>query len=55
MKKHLILVLCLIGLLSSCNNSGMIKTPTPPRAKGQTDVLELRADPIPVVRVAFIG
>ncbi|MDR1951122.1 MAG: Gfo/Idh/MocA family oxidoreductase [Bacteroidales bacterium] len=56
MKKHLILVLCLIGLLSSCNNNcGMIKTHTPPRPKGQIDVLELRADPIPVVRVAFIG
>ncbi len=27
----------------------------PPRAEGQHDVLQLRCDPIPVVRVAFIG
>ena len=27
----------------------------PPRPKGQTDVIGLRCDPIPVVRVAFIG
>lgn len=33
----------------------MIKTPTPKRAKGQTDVLRLALDPIPTVRVAFIG
>jgi len=56
MKKYLILALCLTALLSSCkNDSGMIKTHTPPRPKGQTDVLELRADPMPVVRIAFIG
>ncbi len=33
----------------------MIKTPTPPRPAGQSDVIELRTDPIPVVRVGFIG
>lgn len=33
----------------------MIKTPTPPRPAGQKDVLELRTEPLPVVRVAFIG
>jgi len=33
----------------------MIKTPTPPRPAGQKDVLELRTDPLPVVRIAFIG
>jgi predicted dehydrogenase len=33
----------------------LIKTPTPPRPAGQKDVLKLTADPIPVVRVAFIG
>nr|WP_245712087.1 Gfo/Idh/MocA family oxidoreductase [Flavobacterium gillisiae] len=33
----------------------MIKTPTPKRAKGQTDVLRLAIAPIPTVRVAFIG
>jgi len=34
---------------------GMIEFPVPARAKGQTDVLGLRCDPIPTVRVAFIG
>lgn len=34
---------------------GMIVFPEPKPAKGQTDVLQLRCDPIPVVRVAFIG
>ena len=33
----------------------MIKTATPKRAKGQTDVLRLAIAPIPTVRVAFIG
>jgi predicted dehydrogenase len=33
----------------------MIKTPTPARAKGQTDVLRLATAPLPTVRVAFIG
>ena len=34
---------------------GMLEFATPKREKGQTDVLQLRCDPIPVVRVAFIG
>ncbi len=34
---------------------GLIKTPAPARAAGQTDVLELKTTPIPTVRVAFIG
>ncbi len=44
-----------------CNNnnnvaeSNIIKTVTPERPAGQTDVLELKCDPIPVVRVGFIG
>ncbi len=29
--------------------------PEPPRPEGQTDVIELRADPIDTVRIAFIG
>ncbi|AOW11421.1 Gfo/Idh/MocA family protein [Flavobacterium gilvum] len=33
----------------------MIKTPTPKRPKGQTDVLRMACAPIPTVRVAFIG
>lgn len=33
----------------------LIPTPTPARAAGQTDVIELACDPIPNVRVAFVG
>lgn len=66
MRKFLFLFI-IIGLLgyscSSTNSTGkteisgsyMIKTPTPAHAAGQTDVLQLRVDPIPTVRVAFIG
>lgn len=52
--------ICLI--LVGCNTtknekelSRVISTPVPERAAGQTDVLLLKADPIPTVRVAFIG
>lgn len=41
--------------LQSREQSSVIKTPTPARTEGQTDVLELKTDPIPIVRVAFIG
>ncbi|MBP1676510.1 MAG: hypothetical protein H6Q20_1069 [Bacteroidetes bacterium] len=33
----------------------IIKTQTPPRPAGQKDVLQLRCEPIPTVRIAFIG
>ncbi|MDX1271415.1 Gfo/Idh/MocA family oxidoreductase [Bizionia paragorgiae] len=58
----LLLVLALTML--SCNTtqpatqsstSPVIKTEVPVRAAGQKDVLRLTADPIPVVRVGFIG
>ena len=68
MKKYtIILFVAMMGWsLSSCNsvgvNSGSGKTNTdaaisaePPRPKGQTDVIGLRCDPVPTVRVAFIG
>ena len=35
--------------------NGVIVFAEPQRAEGQQDVLQLRCDPIPVVRVAFIG
>jgi len=51
-----ICLFCLIALLSGCTEkNGMINTPTPPRPTEQTDVLQLTAEPLPVVRVAFIG
>lgn len=59
--KKLITLFSVCLLLFSCNSqqpkeqSYVIKTPTPERPAGQTDVLELRTDPLPTVRVAFIG
>lgn len=55
-------ILFIIGLLVfSCSNqqskeqSRIINTPTPERPIGQTDVLELRSEPLPTVRIAYIG
>ena len=57
MNRFFIFILGIICLFTSCNRevSKMIETPTPTRQAGQTDVLQLRAEPIPVVRIAFIG
>jgi len=57
MKSKLIFILSIISLLLSCNKgvTTMIETPAPSRPAGQTDVLELQTDPLPVVRIAFIG
>ncbi|MDR2086071.1 MAG: Gfo/Idh/MocA family oxidoreductase [Dysgonamonadaceae bacterium] len=47
-----------ITLSWSCKKEALaqfIETPAPPRPAGQTDVLGLRCDPLPTVRVAFIG
>lgn len=47
---------CLLALTTvSVTEAQVIKTPTPKRTKGQKDVVELRCDPIPTVRVAVIG
>ncbi len=54
--KNFIFIFSLATLFFSCGNStGMIETPVPSRPSGQTDVIQLTADPMPVVRVAFIG
>ena len=58
MKKTLaLLAACL--LLMSCGQQkempGIIPTPAPERPAGQTDVLQLKCDPIPVVRIGFVG
>ena len=58
MRPYFSFILSIICLFSSCNSGvklQMIETPTPLRPAGQTDVLQLKTDPIPVVRVAFIG
>lgn len=47
--------LFVIGCSQQQSNSKLILTHAPERAAGQTDVLLLRADPLPIVRVAFIG
>lgn len=58
MKKILFLLLagCITMSISQQSKAlNVIKTPVPERPAGQTDVLELRTDPLPIVRVAFIG
>jgi predicted dehydrogenase len=49
------MLLLLIGCASPQQESGMIQTPAPARPAGQTDMVQYAADPIPVVRVGFIG
>ncbi len=58
--KHFSLLIIAGVLLVGCNQkpqeqSRVIKTDVPARSAGQTDVLELKTDPLPVVRIAFIG
>ena len=58
MKTHLVLIFCSICLFFGCKDGAsvrMIQTATPSRPAGQTDVLKLTAEPIPVVHVAIIG
>jgi predicted dehydrogenase len=58
MKRNFFFIL-FVACLSFCGTKGMmaqmIETPAPARPAGQTDVLQLKCDPIPNVRVAFIG
>jgi len=51
--KSLLIICFFLGWVEL--SAQMIKTHSPKRAKGQTDVLELATAPIPNVRVAFIG
>ncbi len=60
----MVIISLLIGI-SACTNQPVDNEnapftaqnlfPEPPRAEGQTDVIELRCDPIDTVRIAFIG
>ncbi|PRZ24190.1 Gfo/Idh/MocA family protein [Flavobacterium granuli] len=51
--KFFLIACLLVGWANA--SAQMIKTPTPKRPKGQTDVLSLATAPLPTVRVAFIG
>ncbi|MDR0711534.1 MAG: Gfo/Idh/MocA family oxidoreductase, partial [Prevotellaceae bacterium] len=42
-------------MLNSCQKGNVITVAEPARPAGQTDVLQLTCDPIPTVRVGFIG
>jgi hypothetical protein len=55
--KDILLVAFAIAYMTGCNSHSnkMIILNEPPRSTGQTDVIELRCEPIPVVRVGFIG
>lgn len=55
MKKNLLILFSLFFVSISILAQGLIKTPTPARPAGQQDVLQLRTEPIPTVRIAFIG
>ena len=63
MRKVTLLFLALSTIFTICcsspkqrgNNSYLIETPAPSRPAGQQDVLALTTDPIPNVRIAFIG
>jgi predicted dehydrogenase len=57
--KNLLLSICMLMLLlAGCKEAQqvqVIKTAVPVRPQGQTDVLQLSTEPLPTVRVAFIG
>jgi predicted dehydrogenase len=53
-KMKLVLLACLLMVIANVS-AQMIKTATPKRAKGQTDVLRLATTPLPTVRIAYIG
>lgn len=53
--KNSLMLLLMLLIVTPAAMAKVIKTPTPKRPKGQTDVVGLRCDPIPTVRVAVIG
>lgn len=55
MKKTIICLLAVACVAVSGAWAQMVKTPAPQRPAGQKDVLQLACEPIPTVRVAFIG
>lgn len=55
MKKLFPLLFAILLLATSCDNASQTTALEAPRPEGQKDVLGLAVDPIPVVRVGFIG
>ena len=58
--KKVFFIFSIVVLITAiaCENSKkntLITLPTPAREAGQTDVLELRCEPLPVVRIGFVG
>src|SRR6478736_7113010 len=51
--KSTLIICCMLGWIGA--SAQMIKTPTPKRPAGQTDVLRLATPAIPTVRIAIIG
>lgn len=59
-KTAFLLIACLVLAGNACTKQSkeqdrVIRTQVPVRPDGQTDVLQLKADPLPTVRIAFIG
>lgn len=57
MKRNILAVLLTFCFFFNWNaiSAQLISTPTPPRPSGQKDVLELKTEALPTVRVAFVG
>ena len=55
MTSFLVLWSLLVSVFTFAQTSRMIMTPEPPRPEGQRDALELACEPIPTVRVGFVG
>ncbi len=54
-RSFLVIVSLFVSVFAVAQSSKMIMTPEPPRPQGQTDALELACEPIPTVRVGFVG
>ncbi len=50
-----ILIGVALSISAAAQENRMIEFPVPPRAPGQTDVLQLACEPLDTVRIAFIG
>ena len=55
MKKISLLLITILAVCSCARQNGPIVIDVPARPAGQTDVIQLTADPIDTVRVGFVG